>query len=166
MKKFFFLLILVGVNGLTVIKNLFFKEGFTNCIYSCQTLKKKNFSLEHVIPKSYLPSRLRNDPQNLYPCNREINTKRSNYPFKFKYEKKNPLALKKVLNDGYYIDECFKQMYIRDETKGIVARIILYFYKIYNIQINEILPLKIAIEWDKKYPLKNYELKHNYKSYR
>jgi endonuclease I len=139
--------------------NLFLKNNLNKCIYSRQILKEDNISLEHVIPKSYLPTKLQNDSQNLYPCHIIINKRRSNYYFQ--EEKQCSIERERVLKYGYSINSSLKMVYINDQAKGIVARMILYFYKTYNKRFDEILPLETAIRWNTSYPITDYEIAHD-----
>lgn len=151
-------LLLSSVAGLNVLSSVFIKNSFTKCIYSKNNLSRKCFSLEHVIPRSFLPIKIQNDPMNLYPCNIKINKYRSNYAFK---DTTDPLIMKETALHGYFIDKKGRIIYITDEVKGIVGRTVIHFFKTYKLKLDNFIPLDQAMVWDKLYPPSSYELRHN-----
>ncbi len=138
-------------------RDLFFENKINICIYTKQNLTKQNFSIEHIIPKCYMPKNFKYHKFNLYPCDVNINRKRSNYKFE-----ETPIDLIKIVEEkGILFDKKKKCVYINNESKGIVARKVIYFTYLLKINFDHILDYNIALRWSIENLPTNRELKIN-----
>ena len=120
------------------------------------------YSLEHIFPKSFMnkKSGACNDLHNIFKCNNYINNYRSNY--KFTDFNRSPVEFKQLLNTNNYINTK-EQLFIPEkESRGIIARAIMYMSYEYNLNFNKIIDNDLLIEWCLKYPVTKTEQHHAY----
>ena len=132
-------------------------------IYNLNSLKIKEgiMSLEHIFPKCYMNKKSFNDLHNIYKCNNLINNCRSNY--KYTDEKIfNLNEFKKIYNTDNYISNKYKLFIPEKESRGIIARSIMYMSFEYNYNFNKVIDSNILINWCLDYPPNSQELYHNH----
>lgn len=132
-------------------------------IYNLNSLKIKDgiMSLEHIFPKCYMNKKSFNDLHNIYKCNNLINNCRSNY----KYADDSLLNIyefKKIYDTNNYICSKFKLFIPEKESRGIIARSIMYMSFEYNYNFNKVIDSNILINWCLDYPPNSQELYHNH----
>ena len=118
-------------------------------------------SLEHIFPKCYMNKKSFNDIHNIYKCNNLINNCRSNY----KYTDESLLKLyefKKLYNTDNYISSKNKLFIPEKESRGIIARSIMYMAFEYNYNFNKVIDSYNLINWCLDYPPNSQELYHNH----
>jgi endonuclease I len=119
-----------------------------------QHIKPLYFTIEHVIPQSYLKSINETktcfyDLHLIYKCLPSVNTFRSNKPY-----------TDNITTSSSYFYVC------NDITKGIISRTCLYYlhtYKPKNISLfyNKVLSEELIYKWNILYPVSYYE-KHRH----
>lgn len=125
------------------------------------------WSREHVIPKSILPRNITSDPRNILPLPKHLNNARSNLPYTNEWKDGYLVRCSNCPNPGF----CSGSMIINpsganppDAWKGPIARSVLYsvarYPHISDTVNDKVLNLKIALEWDKKFPLSNAEIRY------
>ena len=150
-----------------------------NLIYGNDTTKSIN--CEHLIPKYYLKKnnvnkKAFNDLHLLHLANAKINSHRQHYKFanlednKFANLEDNKNIYLNVNGDVTEDDRyCAKSIVKKsfdppNESKGIIARSVCYFYWTYNSNFyKDILDRKTLIEWNKKYKVTKFEKNKNQK---
>ena len=136
-------------------------------IYNINLNKINDFNrptLEHIFPKSYMSKKSFNDLHNIFSCNGIINNHRSNYKYidmtddEF-YNNKNDF---KVINntDNYYSSK-LKLFIPENESKGIIARSIMYITYEYKYRYDRVISYSNLINWCIKYPPTKEEIYHN-----
>jgi deoxyribonuclease I len=91
------------------------------------------------------------DMHNLVPSIGEINNDKSNYKFADKTAKKRLYG-----NCEFEIDSKSKEIYVKDNSKGDIARIYLYMSDKYNIPLSKT-ERKMMEEWNIKDPTSTWE---------
>jgi endonuclease I len=130
----------------SIVRNLLIHSNLDRCIYTKIKLNKENFTLEHIIPKSYMPEKYKNHYYNLYPCDKLINSNRSNYKFL-----ETPIDLiDKTEKEGILFLKPNQAVYINKEAQGIVGRRILYFTYLLHTNFDHILEFKLAKKWSRE----------------
>ena len=135
-------------------------------IYNLNSLKIKEgiMSLEHIFPKCYMNKNSFNDLHNIFKCNNLINNCRSNY--KYTDEKLlNLYEFKKLYNTDNYISSNYKLFIPEKESRGIIARAIMYMSFEYNYKINKVIDNNILINWCLDYPPNSQEIYHNHMAF-
>lgn len=132
-------------------------------IYNLNSLKLKEgiMSLEHIFPKCYMNKKSFNDLHNIYKCNNLINNCRSNY----KYTDEKLLDLyefRKLYNTDNYISSKYKLFIPEKESRGIIARSIMYMSFEYNYIFNKVIDSNLLINWCLDYPPNSQEIYHNH----
>ena len=142
-----------------------------NLIYGNDTTKIIN--CEHLIPKYYLKKndinkKAFNDLHLLHLANAKINSHRQHYKFD-NLEDNKSIYLNvngDVTEDDRYCAKSVKKKLFDppDESKGIIARSICYFYWTYNLSFHkDILDRKTLISWNKQYKVRDFEKNKNKK---
>jgi hypothetical protein len=139
----------------SVTRKLLFTNDIKVCIYTKKILTKDNLTVEHIIPKSKMPEHFKDHKYNLYPCDSQINTLRSNY----RYEETPIDLIKLVEKEGIIINKKRKCVYINNEAKGIVGRRIIYFTFLLKKTFDHVLDYDIALKWSRDNPPSEIELK-------
>lgn len=131
-----------------------------NKIYICNN----KYTLEHIFPKAYMNKKSFNDIHNIYICNNMINNMRSNYKFTdFNYHNKTIQDdFKRILNTNNYISNKHKLFIPENESKGIIARSIMYISHEYKYKYNKIIDTNVLIEWCLNNPPSKEEIYHNH----
>ncbi|WP_315983684.1 endonuclease [Aliamphritea spongicola] len=137
--------------------------------------RKKKYSIEHIIPKSFLKSYLSNNnnneeiikgsttnPLNFAACHRNINSARRNWPFDVEDDRivrSYTINMEGIYSDFGFDDE--NEWVVPIRSQGDIARSILYMCLIYDI--NELYGehLNIYRRWAKVDPPNIWELKYN-----
>lgn len=160
----------------------FFDETTDDYIYSVYAgitvdllRRKKMYSIEHIIPKSFLKTYLKKkenneniikgattNPLNFVAAHREINSFRRNWPFDIKNDK--VIRSYEVNMEGIYSDyglDHEDEWVIPIRTQGDLARSILYMCLVYGIQELYGEHLSVYVHWAKLDPPSIWELKYN-----
>lgn len=137
-----------------LVKNIFLSNNINKCLYTGKILTEADFSIEHVLPKCYLPKHLKYDSLNLLPCHSKTNNNRSNYPF---YETPFDL-IDTVEKNGIYVEKTKQIVYLNSISKGIVARRILYYNNLLKKNFNNVLDIDLAKRWSYENEPKDYEM--------
>jgi hypothetical protein len=105
--------------------------------------EKKQYSIEHIIPKYFLHKKVHGIPFNLFPCHAKTNEKRDKNCFEFCNDKKNGVWK------------------ICEKKKGIIARAVTYMILNYTEYIKseylENINFNVLIDWLYKEPAKESE---------
>ena len=142
-----------------------------NLIYGNDTTKSIN--CEHLIPKYHLKKNNVNnkafcDLHLLHLANAKINSHRQHYKFD-NLENDENIYLdtngELTIINRYCAKSIVKKSFDPpDESKGIIARSVCYFYWTYNLSFyKDILDRKTLIEWNKKYKVTKFEKNKNQK---
>tara|TARA_B110001450_G_scaffold6682_1_gene6882 strand:- start:1636 stop:2316 length:681 start_codon:yes stop_codon:yes gene_type:complete len=122
------------------------------------------YSIEHIYPISYLiTNESKIDMHNLVKTTKDLNNARSNYKYtdfeeiNFNINNKNWIKL----DNNNYVNHKKKMFIPNNESKGIIARSILYINDKYNLEINKVINYSILINWYIYYPPDKYEIYHN-----
>ena len=127
-----------------------------------ELIKKNQYSIEHIIPKSYLydaldmqPARLRNgatiNPFNLAPAHRTLNRIRGDAPFDFDGDpiaKRFQVQFKSVHQDAIGFDDQGEWIPPR-KSHGDLARAILYMSLCYSLRFHSSTELEHLRRWAK-----------------
>lgn len=143
--NYFKLFLILILNQLLMIRsfNQIVINKYTPAIY---TNNIKMTSLEHVYPKSFLNKTHHNDMHNLFKCDKLINSKRSNY----KYVDNHLLYLDdnwNKLDNNNYVNVKSKLFIPNEESKGLIARAILYMSHNYNYNSKVVISDEDLYEW-------------------
>jgi endonuclease I len=115
-------------------------------------------TLEHIFPKCYMNKISYNDLHNIFKCNGNINNLRSNY----KYTDNNNITdLKRLYNTDNYISNKEKLFIPEKESRGIIARAIMYMSFEYKYKYSKIIDTDLLINWCLEYPPTKAEINHN-----
>lgn len=137
-------------------------------------LKKTIYSLEHIYPISHMTDSAKIDMHNLFKTTKFLNNARSNYKFT-DYEEllfypnntwitiKNDVNNKNwiCLENNNYVNHKQKLFIPSNESKGIIARAILYITFKYKFKLEKVINFDTLISWYIKYPPTNKEKYHN-----
>ncbi len=154
-------------------------DKFIHSIYAGVTVdllrRKKMYSIEHIIPKSFLKRYLKikgfkdkiikgstTNPLNFAAAHRNINSFRYNFPFDVEDDRiirSYEIKLESIYSD-YGLDK-EKEWVIPLRTQGDIARSILYMCLLYNIKEFYGEHLNIYRNWAKLDPPNIWELKYN-----
>jgi len=136
-------------------------------IYNINLNKINNLNrptLEHIFPKCYMSKKSFNDLHNIFSCNGIINNHRSNYKYidmtdDEYYDNKSDF---KIINntDNYYSSK-LKLFIPENESKGIIARSIMYISYEYKYRYDKVISYSNLINWCLKYPPTKEEIYHN-----
>jgi len=147
---------------LTIKSSIIFSSNNPE-IYNLNAYKiTTNPTLEHIFPKCYMDKISYNDLHNIYRCNGEINNMRSNY----KYTDFNNFEgylnnFKRFEDTNNYISIKDKLFIPEEESRGIIARTIMYMSYEYKYKYSKIIDTKDLINWCLKYPPCKKEIHHN-----
>lgn len=154
-------------------------DDYIHSVYAGVTVdllrRKKMYSIEHIIPKSFLKDYLlfkqreekvvkgaTTNPLNFAAAHRNINSARKNWPFDVEEDK--VVRSYSINMQGIYSDYGFdneKEWVIPIRTQGDLARSILYMCLVYNISELYGEHLNIYRNWAKLDPPNIWELKYN-----
>lgn len=103
------------------------------------------FDIEHIYLDSLLKSsEMKNDLYNLRFATLAINRQRANLPF---VDKDNGGAFG-IVGNGFYPG---------DDDKGDVARALMYMAQTYDLDLKEMIDVKVALKWHKEDPVDDFE---------
>lgn len=138
-------------------------------------LKKNIYSLEHIYPISYMTNDAKIDMHNLFKTTKFLNNARSNYKFS-DYEEyilypnnswftiNNDVINNKnwiSLENNNYVNHKKKLFIPSNESKGIIARAILYTTFKYKFKLERVINIDTLVSWYLKYPPTDKEKYHN-----
>ncbi len=140
-----------------------------------ELLRKQKYSIEHIIPKSFLRSYLTTNgaesfikrgattnPFNFAPAHRSLNTTRSSFPFDFDGDKiVRDFRISLEPNYTDYGMDFEMEWVVPTKTRGDIARAILYMSLVYNIREYYGGHLKALITWAKQDVPTFWEKKYN-----
>jgi hypothetical protein len=149
-------------------------------IYSPRPLeptdKDSGFSTEHVYPRSLLVSNedAKKDIHNLFPTRLFINRHRSNYRFSGTLVASDSIKIVDHINSDrrlYFDDSLYNYKDSQQKTfipissaRGTIARSIAYMGLIYpELDIQDVIDLKLLKEWNEVHPPDNREIIRNKK---
>jgi endonuclease I len=119
-------------------------------------------TLEHIFPKCYMDKISYNDMHNIYRCNGEINNMRSNYKYtdfnEFEGDINNFKRIDKTTN---FISIKNKLFIPEEESRGIIARTIMYISYEYKYKYSKVIDTENLINWCLNYPPSKKEINHN-----
>ena len=138
-------------------------------------LKKTIYSLEHIYPISHMSYDAKIDMHNLFKTTKYLNNARSNYKFAdYKefilypnntwFTINNDIMNNKnwiCLENNNYVNHKKKLFIPSNESKGIIARAILYTTFKYKFKLERVINLDTLISWYLKYPPTDKEKYHN-----
>lgn len=164
------------------------KRIFKNEINQIDLYGNHNYSknLEHIYPQSFIKKHplfkvMRSDMHNIYPCDNEMNSLRSNYKYtSIDYYLKKNKNFKKIVNHNkkiinsideiilnqsnmMVIDSKLKLVIPKKNSRGKIARTLGYFAIKYNLldNLNNVIDIDTLIEWNIKEPVTNDEYLKN-----
>lgn len=127
-------------------------------------LKSSKYNLEHVFPKCYIHKQHYNDMHNIFKSDIYINNARSNYKYidknddEFKYHNIN---FKQLYDSNNYVNSKLSLFIPDNNSKGLIARAIMYMSYKYNYDYKKIIDSDNLINWCFKYPPTKQEYYHN-----
>jgi endonuclease I len=146
------------------VKQILEKNIKMPIIYGTRPLTNNCISLEHIFPKCFLEKKHHNDIHNIFLSDKYINNKRSNFKFIELYDIKNDKNWLKINNNNYVNTK--KRLFIpEEESKGIIARSIMYMCYEYGYDYSKIISEENLINWCLKYEPTEYEKNHNQFAY-
>lgn len=159
--------------------NPFIREHLPWDIYDPYNKDKSvSWSTEHVIPRSFIPIKDATcDLFNLFNTSPIINSHRSNYKFtsSIPITKKLTAISNSVITSPAtiinthtlnYKDTKRKLWLPVEKARGPISRSIAYMMLVYKINPDYIIDLETLNNWQKRYPIQNWEIKHMWKIYK
>jgi len=147
---------------LTIKSSIIFSSNNPEIYNLCGLKGTIKPTLEHIFPKCYMDKISFNDMHNIYSCNGDINNMRSNY----KYIDFNDFV--GDLNDYQKFDNTTNFISIKDklfipeeESRGIIARTIMYISYEYKYKYSKVIDTHNLIKWCLDYPPCKKEINHN-----
>lgn len=123
-------------------------------------------TLEHIFPKCYMNKISHNDMHNIFKCNGEINNMRSNYKYTDERDLWNLKDFTKIHNTDNYISTKNKLFIPEEESRGIIARTIMYMSYEYKYKYSKVIDTEVLIDWCLTYPPTKHEINHNNDAFR
>ncbi len=136
--------------------SIFYRNGYVSCIYTGDSIRiypdsalpprtqafNKAFNTEHTYPQSKGAGsgHARSDVHHLYPCRADVNASRGNLPFadvpdslverwwRLNYSQMHPPDML----EEHYSKRASFGFEVRDQKKGDAARVVFYFYTMYE----------------------------------
>ncbi len=118
-------------------------------------------TLEHIFPKCYMNKKTYNDMHNIFKCNGEINNLRSNYKYTDFENIDYHLNFTRIANTNNYIDPKRHLFIPEEESRGIIARSIMYMSYEYKYRYSKVIDTEVLINWCMEYPPCKQEFSHN-----
>ena len=162
------------------IKDNILNDKYMPLLYTNNNkLNNTLYSIEHIYPISYFKLKnndiIINDMHNLIKTTKFINNARSNYKYSdFKeiiYIDNNNFNIIynnisnnnwKLLDNYNYVNHKKKLFIPNNNSKGFIARAILYISFNYNLNYSKIINTDTLIKWNKIYPPNRNEKYHNF----
>ncbi len=137
-------------------------------------LRRKIYSIEHIVPKSYLRAYLANthqsallihsaifNPYNYAPSHRKVNACRSSLPYDMEDEQiATTVRVKKMVANGVGTDS-EGEWVVPKRSRGSVARAVLYMSLMYGIDRIGSDPIEKFVPWALEQPPALWELEFN-----
>lgn len=127
----------------------------------CKSEMKSMFSIEHIFPRSFMQKRDHNDMHNTIRTISALNVNRSNYRFTdvthLDYDRKNWIQL----DFGNYVNHKLQLFIPNEESRGFIARAILYMCKEYGYNSSNVIYKDVLFQWFCMYPPDESEKYHN-----
>jgi endonuclease I len=116
-------------------------------------------SIEHIFPKSMIYKNDHNDMHNTIRTMSTLNVNRSNYKFTdyVNYNDKNWVKL----DFDNYVNHKLQKFVPNEESRGFIARAILYMSKEYGYNTHNLINKDVLLEWFYMYPPLECERYHN-----
>lgn len=140
------------------VKTFLEKNPNMPMVYGNKLLRNNELSIEHIFPKCYLYKEHHNDIHNLFLADKYINNQRSNFKFT-DYDISNDKYWIKLSNN--YVNPTKRLFIPYNESRGIIARSIMYMSFEYGYQYKKIINENLLIEWCLKYRPTEKEKFHN-----
>jgi len=119
-------------------------------------------TLEHIFPKCYMNKISHNDLHNIFKCNNEINNIRSKDKFNdLNFYNGNINNFTKINNTNNYYSNKEKLFIPEIESRGIIARAIMYMSYEYKYKFNKVIDYDVLMNWCINYPPTKEEIYHN-----
>jgi endonuclease I len=170
MKLYIYLFIFTYINSIncyiykyTTLSNKYIRKLIINdkkmpSIYIDDNMNLKDYSLEHIYPICKMNNKYHKyDMHNIMKTSKYLNSARSNYSFGNYISNTNII---KLYNNNY-LDHKLKLFVPNNIYKGMISRIIMYMTYTYNYDINDIIDIKILLEWYNNYPPTKEEIYRN-----
>lgn len=130
------------------VRNYPIDENYKNSIYS----------MEHILPRSFLEKHHYNDMHNIARTVNEINIQRSNYMYTD--ELTNNTNWIKLSFDNY-VNHKYRLFIPNKSSRGFISRSLLYMAKEYNYDSLKIINKDLLIQWFYEHPPDKLEKYHN-----
>ena len=122
----------------------------------------KMFSIEHVYPRSLLNKQHQYDMHNLFRTTDYLNNMRSNYKFTDKEDQKNLNSNNWIKLEYFnYVNKKDKLFIPNDNSKGVIARTLMYLAYNYNYNPYKVISPENLIKWCLENPPDEKEIFHN-----
>jgi len=122
----------------------------------------KIYSIEHVYPRSLLNKQHQYDMHNLFRTSDYLNNMRSNYKFTDKEEQKNLNSNEWIKLEYFnYVNKKTKLFIPNDNSKGVIARTLMYLAYTYNYNPYKVISPPNLIKWCEENPPDDKEIFHN-----
>ena len=147
---------------LTIKSSIIFSSNNPEIYNLCGLKGTIKPTLEHIFPKCYMNKISFNDMHNIYSCNGKINNMRSNYKYTdfndFDGDLNNFKRIDKTTN---FISNKDKLFIPEEESRGIIARTIMYISYEYKYKYSKVIDTHNLIKWCLDYPPCKKEINHN-----
>lgn len=127
-------------------------------------LKSTKYNFEHVYPRCFMNKQHFNDMHNIFKSDIYINNVRSNYKYIDNNDREFKLynhTFKKLYTSNNYVNSKLNLFVPDDESKGLIARAIMYMSYTYNYDYKNVIDNNNLINWCFKYPPTKLEYSHN-----
>lgn len=126
--------------------------------YVDEKLSQSIYSIEHILPRSYLNKKDHNDMHNIIKTINNLNVNRSNYKYIDSLtDDKNWIKLE----FENYVNHKQKLFIPNTASKGFISRALLYMCKEYDYNILKIIDKDTLLKWYFNNPPKKCEQYHN-----
>lgn len=123
------------------------------------SFKKSIYSIEHIMPRSYLNSKHYHDMHNVARTINELNSQRSNYKYTDELTNDENWI---ELQFNNYVNHKHKLFIPNPASRGFISRSLLYMCKEYDYNpFKNVIDKDVLIKWFYENPPTKYELYHN-----
>lgn len=143
------------VNLAFTLRSLIIVGNTTPTIYS--NIQNSKLSLEHIYPKCYMYKKHYNDAHNIFKSDAYINNMRSNYKYIEDYNN----SFTRLYDTENYVSTKYKLFIPEEDSRGIIARSIMYICYQYKYDYKKVIDYEIMIKWCLEYPPTKEEIYHN-----
>jgi len=124
-----------------------------------ESLKKSTYSIEHIMPRSYLKNKDYNDMHNVARTINELNNQRSNYKYTDELTKDDNWIRLRFDN---YVNHKHRLFIPNPTSRGFISRSLLYMSKEYDYNpFKNVIDKDVLIKWYYENPPSKYEIYHN-----